>query len=123
MKPAVVLDKSYLEGASSLAIGELCNSCAVLMIDTLFMELLTTSDKHFQAVCFRKFPQRENPVELIEGTSALLQYERTQATRHTVAGAEAALPIHFPRKAIQRRIPILTRALERNEAMGSGDSR
>jgi hypothetical protein len=81
MKPAIVLDKSYLEGASSQAIGDLCKSFAVLMIDTLFMELLTTSDKHFQAACFRKFPQRENPVELIEGTGSLLRYDSSTSGR------------------------------------------
>lgn len=73
MKPVVILDKSYLEGAGGPAIRQLCADYSVLMLETLFMELLTTSE--FQAACFKKFPETENPVDLIDGVSSLLRYE------------------------------------------------
>lgn len=94
MKPEVILDKSYLEGQNDAVIKQLCADYSVLMLETLFMELLTTSEKYFQAACFRKFPETENPVELINGISSLLQYE-IKHQRQATPLLNQKIPIRF----------------------------
>lgn len=103
MKGAVVLDKSYLEAKGRDHIRQLCQDHQVLMVETLFLELLTTSDPKFRAACFRKFPPGENPVELIENVGSLLRYETEKRA--------PASPI------LDRRIPI---RFVFNDKMGAG---
>lgn len=75
MKHALVLDKSFLDGQPADRIRQLCSTHSVIMVDTLFYELITTPDLKFRAACFRKFPEGENPVEIIDGIASLLRYE------------------------------------------------
>ena len=70
----IILDKSYLDAATKDDIEKLCNKYKVLMIDTLFYELITTRIESRQR-CFAKFPKGENPVDLIPNIGTLLRYE------------------------------------------------
>ncbi len=70
----VVIDKSYLDAARPNQVKSLCDKHTVLMPDVLFYELITTrklSRKH----CFNKFPDTNNPVELIPNVGSLLRFE------------------------------------------------
>jgi hypothetical protein len=79
----IVLDKSYLQGATSRQVQSLCENNVVLMIETLFYELLST-DEEQRAQCFRKLPG-ENPVELLPRPGPLFRYE--------IANGKAAYPV------------------------------
>jgi hypothetical protein len=79
----VVLDKSYLQGATSHEVRSLCEDNVVLMIETLFYELLT-ADEEERAWCFRKLPG-ENPVALLPRPGPLIRYE--------IANGKAAHPL------------------------------
>ena len=70
----IVLDKSYLDAATKGDIENLCREYRVLMTDTLFYELITTTDESRQR-CFAKLPKKENPVVLIPNIGTLLRYE------------------------------------------------
>lgn len=70
----IVLDKSYLEGASPDQIISLCDEHTVMMPEVLFYELTTTNEASMRN-CFNKFPDRDNPVELIPKIGSLLKYE------------------------------------------------
>lgn len=70
----IVLDKSYLYGKSKSDVTALCDNYSVLMIDTLFMELIS-GDSIVRARCFKKFPKGPNPITLIPSVSNLLQKE------------------------------------------------
>ncbi|HZF12950.1 MAG TPA: hypothetical protein VFE33_29525 [Thermoanaerobaculia bacterium] len=85
MKTLIVLDKSYLQGATREEINKLCGDYTVLMPEALFFELLTTQEK-VRTACFRKLPAVENPVELITHIGALLAHE---VETHT-----PATPVH-----------------------------
>jgi len=54
-KQSVVVDKSFLQGSSGAHIRELAADRRLLVCDSLFYELLTTSPK-VRAACFRKLP-------------------------------------------------------------------
>ncbi|MFP4087050.1 MAG: hypothetical protein ACLFUL_09695, partial [Desulfobacteraceae bacterium] len=70
----IILDKSYLDGATSQEINRLCKEYRVLMPDVLFYELTTTTETSRHR-CFNKFPATSNPVELIPNVGTLLRYE------------------------------------------------
>lgn len=70
----VILDKSYLQGAKTEQIRSLCKEHTVLMPWVLFYEILTTTEAS-RRNCFNKFPDVNNPVELIGSVGNLLQYE------------------------------------------------
>ena len=88
----VVLDKSYLEGASGQEIRELASCKKLLMPSALFYELMTTSPEQ-RRKCFRKLPPGDNPVTLVEHIGILLTHE-------VATGSPAGLPsdhcIKFP---------------------------
>jgi len=69
----VVIDKSYLDGATPSDVRRLCASGA-LMPDTLFAELVTTNLESRRR-CFAKFPPGLNPITLIPSVGALLRHE------------------------------------------------
>ena len=58
VKQYVVIDKSYLQGATPAQVRQLCAGGA-LMTDTLLVELLTTSQQS-RKHCFAKFPPTSN---------------------------------------------------------------
>lgn len=70
----IVLDKSYLEAARPDQIISLCEEHTVMMPEVLFYELTTTNEDSMRN-CFNKFPDRDNPVELIPNIGSLLKYE------------------------------------------------
>lgn len=69
-----VIDKSFLDGASKDEVRRLCEEEVVLFSESLFFELMTTSE-HSQKRCFSKFPEEPNPVKLIPNVGTLLRYE------------------------------------------------
>ncbi len=70
----IVIDKSYLHGASTETVRRLCEEHNVLFTEALFYELLTTEASERDA-CFAKFPEKENPVTLIPRAGPVLRYE------------------------------------------------
>ncbi|PKL95232.1 MAG: hypothetical protein CVV18_06300 [Gammaproteobacteria bacterium HGW-Gammaproteobacteria-8] len=74
MKTAIVLDKSYLDAASTEEMHALCDNYEVLISDELFFELITTRPDSKQR-CFSKLPDRTNPVWLIPNVGTLLRFE------------------------------------------------
>ncbi len=74
MKQAVILDKSFLQGASASEIQKLASSHRLIISWALFYELLTC-DTRGRRGCFSKLPKTENPVELIENIGKLLRFE------------------------------------------------
>ena len=73
MRPTVVLDKSFLQGSKVATIHEMAESRRLLMSDALFYELL--SDSKGRALCFAKFPKKDNPVQLIGHPGGMLRRE------------------------------------------------
>jgi hypothetical protein len=74
MELAVVLDKSFLQAASSSAIQKLAGSYRLVISWALFYELLTC-DMRGRRGCFSKLPKTENPVELVENIGKLMKLE------------------------------------------------
>ena len=70
----IVIDKSFLDGASKNRVRRLCEEEIVLFSESLFFELMTTSMAS-QKRCFSKFPEGPNPVKLIPNAGTLLRYE------------------------------------------------
>lgn len=70
----VVIDKSYLQGAAGDVVRRLCDEHTVIFTETLLYELLTGPQLERDA-CFAKFPERDNPVEVIPRPGPLLRYE------------------------------------------------
>ncbi len=70
----IVIDKSYLQGATTECVRSLCEEHNVLFTEALLYELLTTKESVRNA-CFAKFPEKENPVTLIPRAGPLLRYE------------------------------------------------
>jgi len=70
----IVVDKSFLQGASGVRIRELAQNNRILMSDALFYELLTTRPEA-RTQCFAKFPNVQNPVDLINHAGILMRRE------------------------------------------------
>lgn len=70
----IVVDKSFLQGASGERIRELAQNDRILMSDTLLYELLTTRPEA-RTQCFAKFPNVQNPVDLINHVGILMRRE------------------------------------------------
>jgi hypothetical protein len=70
----IVIDKSYLEGAQTEEVLRLCQENKVLMPESLFYELLTTTPKK-RVNCFRKLPDKKDPVVLIPNVGTLMRFE------------------------------------------------
>jgi hypothetical protein len=102
MKADIVLDKSYLEGASQDAIHHLCEQWRVIMPGALFFEHLTTEDPIGQR-SFAKLPNTTNPVALVEHVGLLLRFEKNRK--------RPALPLYERRRMITYRF---------NEKLGLG---
>ncbi len=87
----IVLDKSYLDGARTAEVRDLCDRYTVLMPQELFFEMLTTLPESQQR-CFAKLPDRDSPVALIPPAGVLLDFEREHheacvpLSRHRVDG-------------------------------------
>lgn len=72
----VILDKSYLDGASKAEFDEIAKTSRFVVSAALFHELLTTTPES-RVRCFSKLPQTDNPVVLVErvGNMAGLEME------------------------------------------------
>lgn len=77
MSSALVLDKSYLDGAPTAAIRTLCATQTVLCSETLFYELITTNLRS-QVRCFSKFPEEAGSFALLPNVGTLLRFEMEQ---------------------------------------------
>ena len=73
MRPTVVLDKSFLQGSKAANIRQMAESHRLLMTDALFYELI--SNPEGRALCFAKFPKKDNPVDLIGHPGGMLRRE------------------------------------------------
>jgi len=89
----IVIDKSFLDGAPTLQVRNLCNDHVVLFSQTLLHEVMTTSIKS-QKRCFSKLPERDNPVALIENVQSLKLYEIENGTACTPL-AERVVDVDF----------------------------
>jgi hypothetical protein len=74
MRPPLILDKSYLDGASTSHVMQLCSEFRVMCSETLFFELMTTRDTS-QVRCFAKLPQRPGAIALLPDLQPLLRAE------------------------------------------------
>lgn len=87
----IVFDKSYLDGAATAEVVDVCTHYTVLMPQELFFEMMTTSPES-QRRCFAKLPDRETPVGLIPPVGVLVDFERRHReacvplSRHRVDG-------------------------------------
>ena len=79
-KNTVILDKSYLYGAPTSAVRSLCLSHTVLVTPALFYEVMK-DDQRARANCFRKFPDGENSVQLIDRVGSLIRFEMEEKAR------------------------------------------
>lgn len=73
LKPTIVLDKSFLQGSKASHIRELAESHRLLMSDALFYELI--SNPVDRRTCFSKFPEMDNPVDLITHVGGCIRNE------------------------------------------------
>ena len=74
MSSALVLDKSYLDGAPTASVRELCAQQNVLCCETLFYELMTTNPQS-QIRCFSKLPEEPGSFALLPNVGTLLRFE------------------------------------------------
>lgn len=74
MTPAIVLDKSFLQGSKKARIHELATTHRLVVSDALFYELLTASEPG-RSRCFAKFPPVANPVDLVSHIGTLMRLE------------------------------------------------
>ena len=74
MHTAIILDKCFIQGAKKSRIHELAAKHRLLVSDALFYELLTSSEPG-RSRCFAKFPQTENPVDLVNHVGTLMRIE------------------------------------------------
>lgn len=74
MQPAIILDKSFLQGSKKSRIHELAKTYRLVVSDALFYELLTASEPG-RSRCFAKFPPVENPVDLVNHIGTLMRME------------------------------------------------
>lgn len=70
----IVIDKSYLQGASPEKIRGICAEHTVLFIEALLYELLTT-EVEVQRRCFAKLSEENANVIVVPCTGPLFRYE------------------------------------------------
>ena len=110
MLPAVVLDKNFLQGATSPAIHALAATHRLIMPGALFFELLTTSTETRKA-CFGRLPQTENPVDLVDHIEALLRHEMEhRAPAGLPSSHRLTLRFRFNRKLLDENYALPTEA-------------
>lgn len=72
----IILDKSYLQGTSQGRLRKLSTQFQFLMPDVLFYELITSSEPG-RSRCFKKLPQKANPIPVVKSVGNLLRKELT----------------------------------------------
>jgi hypothetical protein len=92
----LVLDKSYLRGASTELVRTLCSKYTVIMPDVLFYELLTAPDWE-RTMCFRKIPDAENPLTLVPSIGDLFRFEVKHGMQCTPLSDRAVTRFRFNR--------------------------
>lgn len=78
-RPAIVIDKSYLDGVPTLQLVALAKDADLLLSGALFYELLTTRDK-LRINSFRKLRAVENSVRVIGNAGDLYRHEISTGT-------------------------------------------
>jgi len=73
----IIIDKCFLFGTSPKSISELLSKHRLMMPESLFLEILTSDDENHIKKCFEKFPQKENPVDLLPSPGNLMYFEKT----------------------------------------------
>lgn len=73
-KRSLLIDKNYLQGSRAVDILQLMETHRLMMADTLFYELISSSEPG-RSRCFAKLPPVENPVDLVIHLGGLLQRE------------------------------------------------
>jgi hypothetical protein len=73
MERSVVLDKSFLQSATKARVHELASSRRLLMSEALLYELLSKPADY--RACFSKFPDIENPVDVVLHVGGFLKKE------------------------------------------------
>lgn len=76
-KVNIILDKSYLLGSTHSSILELLSRGRLMMSESLFLEILTADYESDINKCFKKIPQRENPIDLLPSSGNLMYFEKT----------------------------------------------
>lgn len=71
--PAVVVDKSFIQGRSAQAVRRFAEQYRILMTEALLYELL--SNPQDRRACFSKLPPGENPVDIVLHRGAFLRKE------------------------------------------------
>jgi hypothetical protein len=71
----IVIDKSYLQGASLSILRGLCVEHSVLFTETMLYELLTTSKEAVRRACLDKLSEIGANIILIPCTGPLFRYE------------------------------------------------
>lgn len=71
----IVIDKSFLQGASADTVRRLCGEHTVLFIETLLYELLTTESEAVRTTCFAKLRGSDTSTVLIPRVGPLFRYE------------------------------------------------
>ena len=74
MSPAIILDKSFLQGSKAKRIRELASTHRLVISEALFYELLTSPEPG-RSRCFAKFPRVKNPVDLVSHIGMLMRRE------------------------------------------------
>jgi len=74
----IVLDKSFLDGASGHQVRDVLAQHHALVIEPLFYELMTTDHPVRQSRAFNKFPHDAGAFTLIPNMGTLLRYEFEQ---------------------------------------------
>jgi hypothetical protein len=70
----IVVDKSYLQGASSNEISKVASNHSLLMIEALLYELVK-AESDDRAKFFAKFPNKDRPFELVPNAGTLFRKE------------------------------------------------
>lgn len=77
MRPLLILDKSWLQGASLKEIKRVASSWQLTISLTLFHEILTASSEE-RLSCFRKLKAVESRVSVVQALGDLLRFEDSE---------------------------------------------
>jgi len=103
MTSAIILDKSFLQGTKTSRIQELAAAHRLVVSDALFYELLTAPEPG-RTRCFAKFPQTENPVDLVNHIGTMMRIEidtHLPSGRPSLKSAEFSPALAWPQPAVR----------------------
>lgn len=71
----IVIDKSWVQGASTSEIEAIASEHRLLMPAVLMYELFTTDDESEKTICFRKLINVQDAIDLIEHVGSFMRFE------------------------------------------------